>query len=111
MSWRRAKRFCGLVGAVLALGGTSASPAPRRIVSLNTCADGYLIALADPNQIAGLTRFARDPSLSPQAMQARQLPITNGSIEDVLARDPDLVIASPFRPAGALAPVERRGVR
>jgi iron complex transport system substrate-binding protein len=111
MSWRRAKRFCGLVAAALALGGASGPAAPRRIVSLNTCADGYLIALADPGQIAGLTRFARDPSLSPAAAQASRLPITNGSVEAVLALAPDLVIASPFRARDALSPVEARGAR
>lgn len=111
MSWRRATRFCGVLAAALALGGASGPGAPRRIVSLNTCADGYLIALADPGQIAGLTRFARDPALSPEARRARALPITNGTLEEVLARDPDVVIASPFRPPGALAVLERRGVR
>jgi iron complex transport system substrate-binding protein len=89
---------------------TGPSP-PRRIVSLNTCADGYLIALADPGQIAGLTRFARDPTLSPQAAIARHLPITGGSVEAVLALKPDLVIASPFRAAGSFAPVEALGIR
>jgi iron complex transport system substrate-binding protein len=111
MSWRRAKRFCGVVAAALILGGASGPPPPHRIVSLNTCADGYLIALADPSQIAALTRFARDPSLSPAAAQASRLPITNGSIEAVLALDPDLVIASPFRAKDALAPVEGRGAK
>jgi iron complex transport system substrate-binding protein len=111
MSWRWAKRFCGVLGVALALGGASGPVAPRRIVSLNTCADGYLIALADPGQIAALTRFARDPSLSPAAAQAGRLPMTNGSVEAVLALDPDLVIASPFRAKDALAPVEARGAR
>ena len=111
MSWRRAKRFCGLLATALLLGGASGPIAPHRIVSLNTCADGYLIALADPGQIAALTRFARDPSLSPAAAQASRLPITNGSVEAVLALDPDLVIASPFRAKDALAPVEARGAR
>jgi iron complex transport system substrate-binding protein len=111
MSWRRATRFCGLLAAALALGGASGVPAPHRIVSLNTCADGYLIALADPGQIAALTRFARDPSLSPAAAQASRLPMTDGSIEAVLAANPDLVIASPFRARDSLAPVEARGAR
>lgn len=111
MSWRRAKRFCGVLGAALILTSASRPVAPHRIVSLNTCADGYLMALADPKQIAALTRFARDPSLSPAAAQASRLPITNGSVEAVLALDPDLVIASPFRARDALAPVEARGVR
>jgi iron complex transport system substrate-binding protein len=111
MTWALAKRFCALLATATLLTATARQAPPHRIVSLNTCADGYLIALADRDQIAGLTRFARDPALSPQARLARDLPITDGSVEAVLARDPDLVIASPFRAAGVLAPVEARGAQ
>jgi iron complex transport system substrate-binding protein len=111
MTWRQAKRFCALLAGAALLPAAASQAPPHRIVSLNTCADGYLIALADRSQIAGLTRFARDPTLSPQAELARQLPITAGGVEEVLALDPDLVIASPFRAAGTLAPVEARGAR
>lgn len=77
---------------------TAAAPSlPRRIVSLNLCADQYLIALADPSQIAALTRFARDPDMSAVAAQASSMPSSRGSAEDVLMLRPDLVIASPFR--------------
>src|SRR3546814_17875646 len=44
--------FCALVL-------TGAAPTqPRRIVSLNTCADQYVLALADPAQLAALSRSA-----------------------------------------------------
>jgi iron complex transport system substrate-binding protein len=111
MTWRRAKRFCALLAVAALLPAAARQSPPQRIVSLNTCADGYLMALADRGQIAALTRFARDPALSPQAGLARHLPFTAGSVEAVLALDPDLVIASPFRAADALAPVEARGAR
>ena len=35
--------------------------APRRIVSFNLCADQLVVALADPEQIAGLSPYAADP--------------------------------------------------
>jgi iron complex transport system substrate-binding protein len=111
MTWRQAKRFCALVAVAALLPGAARQAPPRRIVSLNTCADGYLIALADRGQIAALTRFARDPALSPQSKLAQHLPITGGSVEAVLALAPDLVIASPFRAPATLAPVEARGAR
>lgn len=80
------------------MSGTTATPAsPKRIVSLNLCADQYLLALADKSQIAALTRFARDPEMSAQAQAARTIPFNRGSAEDVLVLRPDLVIASPFR--------------
>lgn len=72
---------------------------PVRIVSLNLCADQYLIALADKDQIAALTHHAHDPSLSYFAKQARRYPVSTGSGEEVLRLRPDLVIVSPFRRA------------
>lgn len=75
----------------------AAAPAPRRIVSLHLCADQYLLALADRAQVASLTRYARDPAMSPHAAQARNWPVTGASAEEVLALDPDLAIVSPGR--------------
>ncbi len=94
-----------LVGGVAMLGGASRVPhadptPPRRIVSLNMCADQYLLALADRGQIAALTEFARDPQMSAGAAQARGLPWSKGRAEEVLALQPDLVIASPGRRSG-----------
>ncbi len=85
---------------IAAAGAPAPAAAPRppaRIVSLNLCADQYLLALADPAQIVALTRFARDPNMSAAANAARTMPVSRGSAEDVLMLRPDLVIASPFR--------------
>lgn len=85
--------------ALLFLAGAAPPPVhrPRRIVSLNLCADQYLLALADRSQIVALTRFARDPEMSAAAAQVGGLPITRGGAEDVLSLRPDLVIAAPYR--------------
>jgi iron complex transport system substrate-binding protein len=107
----------GLVGAVAAalvcigsaLGASAPSPAiPHRIVSLNTCADQFLIALADKTQIAALTQFARDPTLSFYADRARAYPISGGQAEAVLNLRPDLVIASPYDRAETVALLKGR---
>jgi iron complex transport system substrate-binding protein len=98
------------VAAVALLGycraGAASEPArPHRIVSLNACADQYLIALADKDQIAALTAFARDPGLSFYADTAKSYPVSGGQAEAVLALRPDLVIANPYRlaePSGLL---------
>ncbi len=88
---------------------TNTAPAsPRRIVSLNLCADQYLLALADPGQIAALTRFARDPQMSAGARRAAGVPMTRGAAEDVLAIDPDLIVASPGRRTGVRAALKGR---
>jgi len=76
---------------------------PRRIVSLNLCADQYLLALADPGQIAALTQFARDPEMSAAASAAQSIPTSRDTAEDVVALDPDLVITSPGRRVDTMA--------
>jgi iron complex transport system substrate-binding protein len=67
-----------------------------RVVSLNMCADPYLMAFAAPEQILALSPLARDRDMSPFAEQALNFPMSTGSIEDIIAREPDLVIASPY---------------
>ncbi|MBD8699982.1 ABC transporter substrate-binding protein [Sphingomonas sp. CFBP 13714] len=98
---------------IAAAGAPAEAAAPRppaRIVSLNLCADQYLLALADPAQIVALTRFARDPNMSAAANAARTIPVSRGSAEDVLMLRPDLVISSPFRRQTVAAVLAGRNV-
>ncbi|WP_395335909.1 ABC transporter substrate-binding protein [Novosphingobium sp. BL-8H] len=81
----------------------STAARPHRIVSLNLCADQLIVALADRDQIAGLTRYATDPEMSDVAAAARGLPVFGGAAEEVLAADPDLVIGMPARRNPAIA--------
>ena len=68
---------------------------PQRIVSLNLCADQFVMALADRGQIAGLTRNAADRDMSAEAARARGLPMLTNSAEQILAIRPDLVAGMP----------------
>ena len=52
-----------------------------RLVSLNLCADPYLMAFADKNQIAALTHLSRDPDLSAHAEAAHHFPVSDGQID------------------------------
>jgi iron complex transport system substrate-binding protein len=65
--------------------------APRRIVSLDYCADQFVLALADRDQIAALSRGSQrdDSYYRTRAAGIRQ---TRGTLEEVLALRPDLVI-------------------
>ncbi|MBL6938577.1 MAG: ABC transporter substrate-binding protein [Alphaproteobacteria bacterium] len=74
-----------------------AAGAPRRIVSTNLCADQYLIALADKDQIAALSEYARDPALSFYAREAQAYPTVRGNAEGILPLKPDLIVGSPSR--------------
>jgi iron complex transport system substrate-binding protein len=100
----RAAALAGLLAAgalsfaALADGGARGSaPAPRKIVSLNLCADQYLLALADRGQIAGLTHNADNVEMSAAAAETRGLRILGQSAEEVLAIEPDLVVGMPAR--------------
>jgi iron complex transport system substrate-binding protein len=91
--------------------GERAHSGPRRIVSLNLCADQYLLALADPGQIAALGRFARDPAMSFAAGKARAFPVTRGNAEDVLLLRPDLILVGLGYRSDTLAAIGGRGIR
>ncbi len=74
----------------------SAAPAladaPRRVVSFNQCGDQLVLALADPAQIAGLSPYAADPSLSAVAEKAKAFPRLDWQAESTIALGPDLVL-------------------
>jgi iron complex transport system substrate-binding protein len=64
---------------------------PRRIVSLDYCADQFVLALADRAQIAALSRGSlRDDSYFRD--RARGIRQTRGTLEEVLALRPDLIV-------------------
>lgn len=70
---------------------TAAHAAPHRIVSLDYCADQFVLALADRDQIAALSRGSlRDDSYFRD--RARGVPQTRAALEEVLALRPDLVV-------------------
>jgi iron complex transport system substrate-binding protein len=80
----------------LALPGSAASAANLpRLVSMNVCTDQLVLALADPEQILGLSRFSRDGWQS-KAGDISRYPVLSGGAEDVLLIRPDIVVVSAF---------------
>lgn len=118
MHWNR---FLALGLPLVALGSAAlwagpamveAQPAkPGRIVSMNLCADQLVLALADRGQIAGLTHNAADSQMSAEAMRARGLKLLSGSVEQILAIDPDLVVGMPAGRSEAMGVLRRQGYR
>jgi iron complex transport system substrate-binding protein len=109
----RPVRGCLAALAVLiatTLQGQAADPEPRRIVSLNLCADQLLLALADGAQIHSLSPLARDPDISFLARDAGTLPANRGRAESVLFAGPDLVLAGRWGAPGQRAFLERHGI-
>ena len=62
------------------------------VASLNLCTDEYLLLLARRQEIASVSFLSQDPLESPLWRSARRYPANRGSIEDVLARRPDIVL-------------------
>jgi iron complex transport system substrate-binding protein len=106
-----------LAGAALLAAGAVALPAtasavpPQRIVSLNLCTDQLLLELVPRGRIAGVSFLAADPAMSSLADKARGLPLVQGSAEEVLALDPDLVLAGEYSTPATVSLLERLGRR
>jgi iron complex transport system substrate-binding protein len=102
----RASLIIGL--ALMVSGPSDAAP---RIASMNVCTDQLLLSLADANQIAGLSPYARDDWQSWQADKARQFPLLSGGAEDILVLRPDVVVASRFDKRATRELLRRQGVQ
>ena len=63
-----------------------------RAASLDLCADEYLLLLARPNEIAGVSRLSHDRADSPLWRSARRHPALGKGIEGVIAQRPTLLI-------------------
>ena len=102
--------FRMMMATLLAVMPAALAAAPQRIVSLHMCADQYLIALADPGQIAALTSYARDPAMSYYAERAKAFRTTQRSAEEIVALKPDLVVGVPWRQRHSLDLLAKSGV-
>lgn len=98
-----------IVCALALLFALPAEARPQRIVSLDYCADQFVLALADRDQIAALSRGSRrDDSYFRE--RAAGIPQTRGTLEEVLALRPDLVVRNWGGPWDAESVYARFGV-
>lgn len=101
-----------LLAFALAIGAAPVSAdTPRRVVSINLCTDQLLLALAEPSQIAGLGRFARNAEMSFMAARADAHPVLRGTAEEVLHLKPDLVLAGSYSGRATREILTARGVK
>lgn len=84
---------------------------PRRIVSLNVCTDQLVLDLVPRDRIAGLSWVAADRNVSPIADAIGGITLLRGAAEEVLALDPDLVIAGSFTTPATVDLLRRLGRR
>jgi iron complex transport system substrate-binding protein len=92
------------------LGAGDPAPTPRRVVSLNLCADELVLRLAQPQNVASVTWLSRDRRNSNVAEIAAGIPINHGRAEEIIALKPDLVIAGAYGAPAAVAMLKRAGI-
>ena len=105
-----------LAAALLAASCAPAAPVAKpdsgapTIVSLNPCLDAILVEVA-PEQVLALSHYSRDPGGSSiPAGVAQRYGATGGTAEEVIALQPDLVLASIFLPQPTRTALERAGL-
>lgn len=99
--------LAALAGAVAP---TAAEP-PRRVVSTNLCTDQLAMMIARPEQIASLSRLARNAELSDMAEAAQAFPINDGHAEELVPLAPDLVLAGIYTARSTVSILRRLGYR
>ena len=89
--------------------GPKYTKAPTRIVSLDYCADQFVLKFADRESILAVSPDA-GKSFSYMAEAARGIPVTRSVAEDVLLLRPDLIVRSYGGGPNAAAFFERAGI-
>ncbi len=78
---------------------------------MNLCLDSVLVELVPREHILALSQYSRDPWRSTIADIAATLPYTNETAEEVVALQPDLVLASRHSAIATRNALKRVGVR
>lgn len=94
MNFKQITQFACCISLLFFSANTIAKP--QRVVSLNLCADQLLMELLEPNRLVGITRLASDSGASYLYQQANRFHQHNDRIEEVMALEPDLVVAGAF---------------
>jgi iron complex transport system substrate-binding protein len=71
------------------------------------CTDALLLELLPPERIASVTYYSREPGNSYQWPQAAKVRVNWGTVEEVLAEKPDLVLAGTYTTPAARAMLKR----
>jgi iron complex transport system substrate-binding protein len=105
--------------ATVCLAASCASAPPTRshaahptIVSLNPCTDAILAAVTAPGQLLAISHYSHEASgTSMPLSEARRYRATGGTVEEVLALDPDVVVTSSYADPASLQAFRRLGIR
>ena len=106
---RHFKKIVGLVA--LFLWATSTHAEPQKIVSLNLCTDQLLMLLADPDQIASLSKIVDDPHVSLLAQKSVEFQKNRGDAEEIFIDNPEIVVAGVYTEKATVQILQSLGVR
>lgn len=85
--------------------------ATLRVASLNLCTDEYLLLLAKPQEIASVSRLAKDPYESPLWRLAAPYPANRGTVESLIATRPALLLTMGGGGKSTAALAQRMGMK
>ncbi len=110
-----ARAWWKLSPLLLAACAQPSPPAPANvhptIVSLNPCTDAILAEVAEPGQILALSSYSRDPLASSMDLRvARRFAATSGTVEEIAALRPDVVVSGTFVSPATRAALARLGL-
>ena len=81
------------------------------IVSLNPCSDAILAEVLPAERLLAISHYSHDPAgTSMDLALARTFRATGGTVEEVLALDPDMVVGSAFMPPATRTALADMGV-
>jgi iron complex transport system substrate-binding protein len=82
------------------------------IVSLNPCTDAILAEVTAPGQLLAISHYSHEPrGTSMPLAKAQRFPATGGTVEEVLALDPDAVVTSSYVDPATARAFTRLGIR
>lgn len=98
-----------LIMFMLLLCTSAQAEGPRRIVSMNLCADQMVLLLAEPGTVQSVTFLTADPHESPVSHLTKGITLNHGQAEEVIALKPDLVVAGRYTTTASKILLRRLG--
>ena len=101
----------GLAAGFAPVPQSSQLPHRPTVVSLNPCSDAILAEILPPDRLLAISHYSHDPAgTSMDLPLARRFRATGGTVEEVLALDPDLVVGSTFMPPAPRSALASLGI-
>lgn len=105
------RQFAALLCCAFALAAQAADVRPQRIASLGLCTDQVLLMLVDRERIATVNHQAANPAVSYMVHAVQGIPLNQGTAEEIIPLQPDLVISTAFASPDSVRMLRALGYR